>query len=99
MRLRDLIPGKSILEGDRVSLKSILDKEIEFVNWVAFNNNHGPGVMLQFFEDGKPYVFMTHSQCLKKDIEAWEAIKGKEPFSAKVVKKKTLNGNCALIFT
>lgn len=99
MRLREVVCQKCVVIGDRADFRTqVKNRELEFTDWQFFDNRYGKGVILQFFENDRPYVFITHSICLAEDVKAWEDAKGKEPFMATVVEKRTKDGRMAYVF-
>ena len=99
MRLTEVVKPKRKIEGVKADYKAqVKDKELEFTDWGPFTNDYGEGYIFQFYENGVPYVFITHSECLKKMAIEWEKEKGKEPFTATVTEKRTKDGRTAYIF-
>ena len=99
MRLRDVVRLKRRIEGDKADYKTqVKDKELEFTDWGPFENKYGKGFLFQFWENGKPFVFITHSKCLEDDAPEWEREKGKEPFTAVVTEVETEDGKTAYVF-
>lgn len=97
-RLRDVVRTQRI-EGERADYRTqVKDRELEFTDWGPFTNQYGPGYIFQFYDNGTPYVFITHSWNLRKAAEAWEKLKGKEPFTARVIEKRTKDGKTVYIF-
>ena len=98
-RLTEVVKPKRKIEGAKADYKiQVKDKELEFTDWGPFANSYGPGFIFQFYEGGMPYVFITHSERLRKQAEAWEQARGKEPFTATVKEKKTKDGRIAYVF-
>lgn len=98
-RLTEVVKPKRKIEGAKADYKTqVKDKELEFTDWGPFTNKYGPGFIFQFWQDGVPYVFITHSEQLKNAALAWERERGKEPFTAKVMEKETKGGRVAYVF-
>lgn len=98
-RLTDVVKPKRKIEGEKADYKTqVKDRDLEFTDWGPFTNKYGPGFLFQFWQDGVPYVFITHSEQLKKAALAWETERGKEPFTARVIEKKTKDGRIAYVF-
>ncbi|MBO6037072.1 MAG: hypothetical protein J6P29_00675 [Acetobacter sp.] len=98
MRLREVVPARNSLAGERVSIHDFLNRELTFTAWTKFENERGEGLIIQFFIDQTYYVFLTHSKCLMHDIAAWESKKGREVFRATIIEKRTHNHNTAFVF-
>ena len=96
---RDVVPAHIHLAGEKADLnKQVINKSLTFVDWAFIKNKYGEGVILQFLENGKPFVLITHSICVRKDMEAYVQAKGKEPFVGTLGWKDTKKGHRALVF-
>lgn len=98
-RLTEVVKPKRKIEGERADYgRQVKGRDLEFTDWGSFTNEYGPGFIFQFWQDGVPYVFITHSEQLKNAAMAWERERGKEPFTAKVIEKKTKCGRTTYVF-
>lgn len=98
-RLRDIIPENYTIKGEKADYNTqVKDRELEFTDWGYFCNQYGPGFILQFYDNGKPFVFITHSKEIQRTVELWESKRGKEPFVATVTEKRTKKGHRVYIF-
>lgn len=96
---RDIVPKEEPLPGIKADFKlHVKGRRHEYTDWKRFNNKFGDGVMLQFMLDGVQYVYITHSECILKDLEKYEKRAGKEPFTAVVDERQTSKGNTAIVF-
>lgn len=88
MKLRDVIPRRNFLEGKKIKIDDILDKELTFTNWDIRKSKFGNGncLILQFKTDKGIYIVNTGSNCLIEDLKLFEEKQGKVPFEATIVK-------------
>ncbi len=88
--LRDVVPEKPRLEGDKVKIEACLNKKLVFTGWVIAPSKKEKGnlyMILQYEEDGNKYVIMTGSVCLIQDVQLYEAKCGHVPFTSTIIKK------------
>lgn len=89
-RLRDIVPARHRLEGEKVSIDSVLNIPLEFLDWdirPSVKQKDSDYMIMQFRKDGKLHVIMTGGEYLIKDVRSYEESAGKEPFLATIVKK------------
>lgn len=89
MNIRDVVPRNTLLEGTRVNIDLVLNKEIEVTDWQIHPSKLKTGesfVVLQFKMEGKLYILLTSSRCIIEDIVSFESIKGKMAFEATIIK-------------
>ena len=89
-KLRDVVPAKFPLEGEKVKIESVLNVELEFTDWKIKPSEKEKGteyMILQFKRNDRLYVVITGSKFLMEDVKKYEESAGKEPFLATIVKQ------------
>ena len=89
-RLRDVVPARCPMEGEKVKIESILNLELEFTDWSirqSVKEQDTEYLILQFKRDERLFVIMTGSRFLIEDVRKYEESAGKESFYATIVKR------------
>lgn len=88
-RFSDFAKERTFLDGDKLKIKEVLNREIEVINFRIIeskygSNNSGKCLNLQFIfkDDNKHYILFTGSEVLISQIEQYQ---DQIPFAATII--------------
>lgn len=78
---------ESVLDGDKVGIKTILNKNIEVMGFAERNSRYakssdGKYIIIQIRHNGNKYVCFTASQVLKQQLSSYQNML---PFRAQII--------------